>query len=72
MLFVSSAFVPVDGMPKVVRLFAENQPMTPIIQTIRNLLNSQAAGTDLWISIGWMVLIIIISYIFGMKVYKRV
>ncbi len=72
MLFVSSAFVPVDGMPKVVRLFAENQPMTPIIQTIRNLLNSQAAGNDLWVSIGWMVLIIMISYIFGMKAYRRV
>ncbi|SFC59346.1 ABC-2 type transport system permease protein [Bacillus sp. 491mf] len=72
MLFVSSAFVPVDGMPKLVRLFAENQPMTPIIQAIRNLLQSHAAGNDLWISIGWMVLIIIISYIFGMKVYKRV
>jgi ABC-2 type transport system permease protein len=72
MLFVSSAFVPVDGMPKVVRLFAENQPMTPIIQTIRNLLNSQTVGNDLWVSIGWMVLIIMISYIFGMKVYRRV
>ncbi|PGC32824.1 ABC transporter [Bacillus pseudomycoides] len=72
MLFVSSAFVPVDGMPKVVRLFAENQPMTPIIQAIRDLFNSHAAGNDLWVSIGWMVLIIMISYIFGMKVYKRV
>lgn len=72
MLFVSSAFVPVEGMPKVVRLFAENQPMTPIIQTIRNLFNSHAAGIDLWVSIGWMVLIIMISFIFGMKVYKRV
>ena len=72
MLFVSSAFVPVNGMPKVVGLFAENQPMTPIIQTIRNLLNSQAAGHDLWVSIGWMVLIIMISYIFGMKAYRRV
>ncbi|PDY47829.1 ABC transporter [Bacillus pseudomycoides] len=72
MLFVSSAFVPVDGMPKVVRLFAENQPMTPIIQAIRDLFNSHAIGNDLWVSIGWMVLIIMISYIFGMKVYKRV
>ncbi|WML44389.1 ABC transporter permease [Neobacillus sp. PS3-40] len=72
LLFVSSAFVPVDGMPKVVRIFAENQPMTPIIQTVRNLLNSQAVGNDLWVSIGWMVLIIMISYLFGMKVYRRV
>jgi ABC-2 type transport system permease protein len=72
LLFVSSAFVPVDGMPKVVRIFAENQPMTPIIQTIRNLLNSHAVGNELWMSIGWMVLIITFSYIFGMKVYRRV
>jgi ABC-2 type transport system permease protein len=72
MLFVSSAFVPVDGMPKVVRLFAENQPMTPIIQTIRNLFDSHAAGNNLWVSIGWMVLIILVSYMFGMRVYRRV
>ncbi len=72
LLFVSSAFVPVEGMPKLVRIFAENQPMTPIIQTLRNLLDSQSVGNDLWLSIFWMVLIILISYIFGLKVYRRV
>lgn len=68
MLFVSSAFVPVDGMPKVVRLFVENQPMTPIIQAIRNLFNSHAAGNDLWISIGWMVLKIICILLTGVLI----
>ena len=34
LLFVSSSFVPVKGMPKVVRIFAENQPMTPIIKPL--------------------------------------
>ena len=72
LLFVSSAFVPVEGMPKLVQIFAENQPMTPIIQTLRNLLDSQSVGNDLWLSIGWMVLIILISYIFGLKAYRRV
>ncbi|MBT2668798.1 ABC transporter permease [Bacillus sp. ISL-4] len=72
LLFVSSAFVPVEGMPKIIRIFAENQPMTPIIQTIRNLLDSQSVGNDLWVSFGWMVLIILISYIFGLKVYRKV
>ncbi|ALC84275.1 ABC transporter permease [Bacillus gobiensis] len=72
MLFVSSAFVPVDGMPKIVGIFAENQPMTPIIQTIRNLLNSNVVGNDLWVSIVWMVVIIILSYVVGIRVYKRV
>lgn len=72
MLFVSSAFVPVNGMPKIVGIFAENQPMTPIIQTIRNLLNSNVVGNDLWVSIVWMVVIIILSYVVGIRVYKRV
>jgi len=43
-----------------------------IVQTIRNLLDSQAVGSELWVSLSWMVLIIMISYLFGMKVYKRV
>lgn len=46
----NSAFNPVEGMPKVVRIFAEDQPMIPIIQTIRNLLDSQAVRNDLWLS----------------------
>lgn len=72
LMFVSSAFVPVEGMSKIVRIFAENQPMTPIIQTLRNLFNAQPLTSDAWVSLIWIAAILIISYIAGMKVYRKV
>lgn len=50
--------------------FAKGTGMFEILK--RNLLDSQPVGNDLWVSFGWMVLIILISYIFGLKVYRRV
>ncbi len=72
LLFVSSAFVPVDGMNKFVRIFAENQPMTPIIQTLRDLFNAQPLTSDAWLSLAWIAGLLIISYIAGMRVYRKV
>jgi len=71
LLFVSSAFVPVSGMPKVVRIFAENQPMTHLIVAIRQLLTNQPIGNHGWISLAWLVGITAVSYIFGMRLYRR-
>jgi ABC-2 type transport system permease protein len=47
--FISSAFVPTDTMPSAVRAFAENQPVTPMVEAIRNLLGAQPVGNDIWI-----------------------
>jgi ABC-2 type transport system permease protein len=69
--FLSSAFVPTETMPKVVRVFAENQPVTSIVETIRALLNSQPVGNDIWIALAWCVGITVVAYIFAMKVYQR-
>jgi len=69
--FLSSAFVPTETMPKVVRVFAENQPITSIVETIRSLLNSQPVGKDIWIALAWCVGITVAAYIFAMKVYRR-
>jgi ABC-2 type transport system permease protein len=69
--FISSAFVPTDTMPKVVRAFAENQPVTPIVEAIRNLLANQAVGNDIWIALAWCIAIIVIAYIFAMRSYKK-
>src|SRR5829696_6449286 len=49
--FISSAFVPTETMPGPVRAFAENQPVTAIVNTIRNLLTRQPVGTDIWIAL---------------------
>jgi ABC-2 type transport system permease protein len=68
--FLSSAFVPTETMPKVVRVFAENQPVTSIVETIRALLNSEPVGKDIWIALAWCVSIMVIAYLFAMKAYR--
>src|SRR4051794_5905718 len=51
--FISSGFVPTDAMPTGLRIFAENQPFTPMIDTLRALVTGAEAGADLWLAIGW-------------------
>jgi ABC-2 type transport system permease protein len=69
--FISSAFVPTDTMPSVVQAFAENQPVTTIVNTIRDLLTQQPVGTDIWIALAWLVGILIVAYTFAMATYRR-
>ncbi len=69
--FISSAFVPTDTMPSAVRAFAENQPVTPIIEVIRNLLANQPVGNNIWVALAWCIAIIVVAYIFAMKIYKK-
>jgi len=68
--FISSAFVPTASMPPVVRAFAENQPVTSIVDTIRALLARQPVGNDIWIALAWCLGILVVAYIFAMRVYK--
>ena len=70
--FISSAFVPTDTMPAPVRAFADNQPVTAIVETIRNLLTGQPVGTNIWTALAWCVAITIIAYYFAMRAYQRV
>jgi ABC-2 type transport system permease protein len=70
--FVSSAFVPTDTMPKAIRIFAENQPVTPIVEAIRNLLSGQTIGNDIWVALVWCTAIIIVAYFLAMRIYKRI
>lgn len=69
--FISSAFVPTDTMPTAVRIFADNQPVTPIVEAIRNLLGNHPVGGDIWVALAWCIVIIIVAYIFAMRVYKK-
>jgi ABC-2 type transport system permease protein len=69
--FISSAFVPTDTMPGPVRAFAENQPVTSIVNTIRDLLAQQPVGTDIWVALGWCVGILVMAYAFAMVAYRR-
>ena len=69
--FISSAFVPTESMPSGVRAFAENQPVTPIVGSIRALLSGQPVGNDLWVALVWCVGIMLVAYVFAMRAYKR-
>lgn len=69
--FISSAFVPTESMPPVVRAFAENQPVTSIVEAIRALLSNQPVGNDIWIALAWCLGILIVAYLFAMRTYKR-
>ncbi|MDQ6421270.1 ABC transporter permease [Paenibacillus sp. LHD-117] len=69
--FISSAFVPTESMPTVVRVFAENQPVTSIVESIRALLSGQPVGNDIWIALAWCVGILLVAYYFAMRVYKN-
>lgn len=70
--FISSAFVPTATMPDIVRVFAENQPVTSIVNTLRSLLNSEPVGNQIWIALAWCVGVTIVTYIFAMRAYKRI
>ncbi|WP_371786249.1 ABC transporter permease [Streptosporangium subroseum] len=69
--FISSAFVPTDTMPGPVRAFAENQPVTSIVNALRNLYTQQPVGTDIWIALAWCVGILVVAYVFAMTTYRR-
>jgi ABC-2 type transport system permease protein len=69
--FISSAFVPTNTMPGPVRVFAENQPVTSIVNTIRDLFTQQPAGNDMWVALAWCVGILVVAYFFSMRVYRR-
>lgn len=69
--FISSAFVPTASMPGPVRAFAENQPVTSIVDAIRSLLAEQPVGNDIWVALAWCMGILIAAYLFAMRVYKR-
>jgi ABC-2 type transport system permease protein len=69
--FISSAFVLTATMPGPVRAFAENQPVTPIVNTIRDLYTQQPVSTDIWIALAWCVGILIVAYALAMAIYHR-
>ena len=69
--FISSAFVPTATMPGPVRWFAEHQPVTSIVNAIRDLFTAQPVGTDIWVALAWCVGILIVAYAAAMVVYRR-
>ena len=69
--FISSAFVPTHTMPGPVRAFADNQPVTSIVDAIRDLFTRQPVGASIWIALAWCAGILIVAYALAMATYHR-
>ena len=69
--FVSSAFVPTASMPGPVRWFAEHQPVTSIVDTLRSLYAEQPVGDDIWTALAWSLGLLVLAYLLAMRVYHR-
>ncbi|MBT2587769.1 ABC transporter permease [Arthrobacter sp. ISL-95] len=69
--FISSAFVPTETMPGPVRWFAENQPVTSIVNTLQDLFAQRPVDGDIWVALAWCLGILIVSYAFATAAYKR-
>ena len=72
LLFISSAFTPTQFMHESLHWFAENQPMTPIVETLRSLLTNGTAGPDVWAAIGWSSAILVVCYTAAVRAFKKV
>jgi ABC-2 type transport system permease protein len=69
--FLGSGFVPTDSMPAGLRWFAEYQPFTPFIETMRGLLLGTAIGNSALLTVAWCALIALVGYRWAMKLYNR-
>jgi ABC-2 type transport system permease protein len=69
--FISSAFVPTRTMPAPVRAFADNQPVTSIVNTIRDLFGQRPVGTGVWIALAWCAGILVVAYVTATLFYRR-
>ncbi len=69
--FFSSAIVPAEKMGPGVRQFAEYQPFTPIIETLRGLLNGAPAAGDAIAAVAWCAVITIAGYLWANSTFKK-
>jgi ABC-2 type transport system permease protein len=69
--FVGSGFVPTASMPEPLRFFADNQPFTPIIETVRRLLLGGDIGSTGLVAVAWCVAITLAGYLWARRLYDR-
>lgn len=71
LIFLSPSFVPTSSMTPVLRGFAENQPFTPIIETMRSLLTAGTPGDKVWLALAWCIGLFVVMYALAIWQYKR-
>jgi ABC-2 type transport system permease protein len=68
---ISSAFVPTKTMPSGVRAFAQHQPVTAVVESVRALLSGQPVGNNIWIALAWCTGISFIAYFLAIRAYRK-
>lgn len=71
LIFISPSFVPTASMAPWLRSFAENQPLTPIVETLRSLMTQGVAGDKAWIALAWCVGILAVFYLGSLRQYRK-
>jgi ABC-2 type transport system permease protein len=69
--YISSGFVPISTMPEWLRGFATNEPFTPIIETMRSLVNNEFPGTNLWLALAWLGGVLVVGYVASLILFRR-
>jgi ABC-2 type transport system permease protein len=69
--FLGSGFVPTDSMPAGIRWFAEYQPFTPIMETLRGLLMGTPIGNSGVLAVAWCVAITLLGFVWSARLYER-
>jgi ABC-2 type transport system permease protein len=69
--FLSSAFVPADSMPAGVRWFTENQPFTPVVESLRALLTGAPVGNNAYVALAWCGAIALVGYAWARSAFDR-
>ena len=69
--FLSSGFVPTDSMPDGLAWFAENQPFTPVIETLRGLLLGTPIGNSGIVAVAWCLVLAVVGYLWATRLYER-
>ncbi|MCO5225778.1 MAG: ABC transporter permease [Thermomicrobiales bacterium] len=69
--YLSSALVPVDGLPRPVRFIAEHQPFTPLTETLRSLLLDTPMGNNGWIALAWLGAMITVGFSWSTRQFAR-
>jgi ABC-2 type transport system permease protein len=69
--FASSAFVPTEGMTPVLKAFAENQPITHVVEAVRALMLGTPPGNHIWLSVVWSIGMLVIAIPVASWLFRR-
>ncbi len=69
--YVSSGFVPVETLPEWLQGFAQHQPATPMIESIRALLTGSDPGTSLLVAVAWWAGLALLGFLFASRLFAR-